>query len=175
MFCANTTITQNKTQHVLTKHYHASTGTKSIATCVTTPNLTSEATKCISTCVDQNLLMSERTIKVFQLVLTKPTACQLGQQFISTCVDQTQPMPARTQNASQIVLTKKIPWQRGHKMYHNSCWPSPYNVRQDTKCISTRVDQALRISEITKFHLNMCCTNSTHASKHTICISTCVH
>jgi hypothetical protein len=28
------TITQNKSQNVLTKHYHACTGTKSVATCV---------------------------------------------------------------------------------------------------------------------------------------------
>ena len=71
-------------------------------------------------------------------------------KYISTFVDQTHPMPARTQNASQHVLTKPLPWERGHKMYLNLSWPNPSYASEDTKCISTCVDQTLPMSARTQ-------------------------
>ena len=65
---------------------------------------------------------------------------------ISTCVDQIPPMPARTQNASQHVLTKPLQCQRGHKMHLNMCWPKLSHVSEDTKYISTCVDQTYQKS-----------------------------
>jgi hypothetical protein len=77
---------------------------------------------------------------------------------ISTCVDETYPMPARTQNASQNVMTKSMPCKRahqiyittcvkvtscqqGHKIYLNLCSTYISHAWEDTKYISTCVEQ----------------------------------
>ena len=83
-------------------------------------------------------------------------------------------MPAKTHNASQHVLTKPIPCQGGHKMYLNMRLPNPYYASEDTKFISTYVDQThpmpARTQNVSqhvlskpfpwqrwqKMHLNMC-------------------
>ena len=39
------------------------------------------------------------------------------------------------------MLTKPIPHQRGHKMYLIMCWTNPTNPSEDSKCMSTWVDQ----------------------------------
>ena len=110
---------------------------------------------------------------VFQLVLTKPILCQGKRKMhLNTrssnpsnasedSVDQTS--RARwTKYASQHVLSKPIPSQRGHKMSLNMCWPNtpmpeithnvsqldlnkPLHAFEDTKCITTCVDQTPHI------------------------------
>jgi hypothetical protein len=64
----------------------------------------------------------------------------------STCVDKTHSMPTRTQNASHHKLTNSLPFQRGYKKHQNMCGPKPSNTSENTRCISTCVDQAKFIS-----------------------------
>ena len=98
----------------------------------------------------------------------------------------------RTQNVSQLVLTKRLQCQRGHKMHLNMIWPNPSNASEDTKCISTCVDQnspmsarTKNISELVltkpiswllghKMYIKLCWPNPTHASENTKCFSACV-
>ena len=92
----------------------------------------------------------------------------------SKCVDETHPMPARTRKASQNVLTKPVPCQREHKIYLNLCWTNLSHGNEDTKYISTCVEQTYlmpgrtqNISQLVltkpllchrgyKMHLSMC-------------------
>ena len=152
--------TKNVSEHVLKKSIPCQRGHK-ICLNLCGPNLSLawEDTEYISTCVDQTNLTTARTQNVSQVVLTKHHSCQPGPKMhlnlcwpdashasedpkcISTCVDQTPPMTARTQNASQHVLTKRLPCQRGNKTYLNMCWPNLSNDSEDTKYISSCVDQ----------------------------------
>ena len=59
-------------------------------------------------------------------------------------------------------------------MYHFMSWANPSFACEDTKCISTCVEQNLPCQRGYKMHLNMCWPNSSHASGDTKCISTCV-
>jgi hypothetical protein len=127
------------------------------------PSNVSKDRKCISACVDQTPTMPARSQKASQHVSTKTQTCHQEQRkylklcwpnlphaceetkCISTCVDQTPPMQARTQNISQLVLNKPIPCQRGHKMYHILSWLNPSHASEETKYISTCVNQTLHI------------------------------
>ena len=80
-------------------------------------------TKCISPCVDQTYHASK------------------NRKSISTSVEQTPPMSARTQNLFQHRWTKPIQCQRRLKMPLIMCCSYPLHASQDTKCISTSVEQ----------------------------------
>ena len=123
--------------------------------------------------------MPARTQNASQPALTKPNYASQNTTCIKTCVEQTPPMSARTQNASQHVLTKLIKSQQRLKMHFIMCWPNPSHASQDTKCISTSVEQtppkAARTENATqpittkliqcqrglKIHLNLCWPSST--------------
>jgi hypothetical protein len=116
-----------------------------------------EDTKYISACGDQTQPISVGTLNVSQKVLTKQLPFQgrnemhlkwpnLSQPWddikcISACVDQMQLMPAWMQNISQKVLTKPVPCQRGREIYLDMCWQNPSHSSEETKCISTCVNQ----------------------------------
>jgi hypothetical protein len=120
----------------------------------------------------------------FNLCWPNSSLASEDKKCISSSVDQTPPMPAKTQNDSLHVLTKHIPCQGGHKMHFNMCWPThprpastqiayqenpthaskdnlcwpnPSHFSEDTKYISTCVDQ-----------------NQPHPREDTILILTCV-
>jgi hypothetical protein len=60
---------------------------------------------------------------------------------MSTSVDQTNIIPGRTQIVSQHILTKFPPCQRGKKIVSQQVINKTIDASEDTKCISTRVDQ----------------------------------
>jgi hypothetical protein len=135
------------------------------------PSHASEDIKCISTC------------------LTKTLLCQEDTKFITTCIDQTHPMPARTQNISQHVLNKHKICQRGQKIHLNMYWPNHSHPCEDTKSISTYVEQTHRLivkalNCVKQIHPmkqenGKCiwtCVEENHpdACEDTKCISTCV-
>ena len=74
--------------------------------------------------------MSANTQKAFEYELNKPLIYL-----------------ARTKNASHQVLTKPLPCQQGYTIYLNLCWPNPSYVSEDTKYISTCVDQINPVPE----------------------------
>ena len=110
---------------------------------------------------------------------------------VSTCVDHTHHITGKKQYVSQLVLTKPFPCQLGHKIPLNICWPNPSQASEDTKCISTCVNQTSPTSQhfpqhvclkihyqhvLTKrircqrahiMHLKICWPNPINASKDT--------
>ena len=98
-----------------------------------------------------------------------------------------------TQNASQHVLTKTFSCQQGHKMHLIMFWPKLSYVSEDTKLISTCVDQTYPMQARTqtgtqhvlnkhnicqrgqKMHLNMCWPTSSLAREDIKSIWTCVY
>ena len=120
----------------------------------------------------------------------KPSHASEDLESILTCVKQTDLMTARTHNVSQHVLTNLIICQRGHRMYLNMCWQSPSHASDETKCISTCVDQTPPISETIdnvsqyvlskllpcqrghKTFLIMCWPTPSHISEVRYCIAT---
>ena len=92
--------------------------------------------KSISICVDQH------GVKMYvNMCWTNSNHASEDAKCNTTCVDQIPLMPVRTQNVSQLEMTKRTPCQRGHKMYHNLCWPIPSHATKIIKCISTCVYQ----------------------------------
>ena len=165
-------ITQKVSQHVLTKHYHISTGTKSNVTCdeqtyqgehkmflnISWPNPShaSEDIRCISTCViqicdtkcistgvDQTQLMPQNTKNASQHGWSNDS------KSISTCVDQIPPMPESTQNALKLCWPN--PFHASEQIKKSiKCLPNRPNAIKATKCISTCVDQTPHMSTITQ-------------------------
>ena len=122
-------------------------------------------------------------------MLTKPLPCHWGHKmYLNICL-LTPPMPERTQNACHPVLTTHLPCQRGHKMKLKMCWPNPSHASEDTKCVSTCVDQTPPLVARTqsasqhmltefspcqreqKMNLTMWWPNLSHASEDKKCIS----
>jgi hypothetical protein len=98
------TITKNKAQHVLAKHYHASTGTKSIATCG-----------------DQTHSIQERSEKVSQHALTKLMPCHRAQKMhINMCWPDPTHISENTK-CYQQALTKPLSFQRATEMHITLC------------------------------------------------------
>ena len=105
--------------------------------------------------------------------------------------------PARKVIPSHPVFNKTLPYQRGRKMYLNSCWPSPFirtykasqnfwpNASHAGDMWHPYLAWALNVTEleltkpnscnrILKMHLNTWWSNSSHARKDTKCFWTCV-
>ena len=153
--------------------------------------LTIEVAKRITTWVHKTPPMLAMKQNVSQLALTKLNDVNEDTEYFSACDEQTQPMPAMTQNVPQNVLTKLLPFQGRHEMHHNIWWTNLSQSWDDTKCISTCVDQMRpmparkqNVSQkvLTKpvpclqgreIYLNMCWQNPSHSSEETKCISRC--
>ena len=125
--------TETPSPQVLTKPIPCHRGPKmNLISFWTIPSHVSEDTKCIPTSEVRNPSHAN-----------KHTKCK------STCDDQTPPMPSRTQNSSQHALTQNAPQhvfteliqRQRHKMSLKTCCPNPSHTSEDTKCISTWVDQ----------------------------------
>ena len=89
-----------------------------------------------------------RTLNVSQNVLTNPPN-------VSQHCCQTPPIAARTQNASQLLLTKPLKCQKKSQKVYQNMLTKPCQRGQ-------------------KMYFNMCRQNTSHASRDTKCISTCV-
>jgi len=102
------------------------------------PSNGSQDTNCFSTSVDQTHPLPARS------QTSEDTEC------ITTYHDQTPLMAARTQIASQQLSSKLIHCQQGLKMYLNLCWPNSSQAGEQTKFISTCVDQTYPMLARTK-------------------------
>jgi len=95
-------------QHVLTKPIICQRGQKKISLhMLPNPPYASEDTNSISICVEKTPHSPTVTQNLSEDMLTKH---MYG--------------PARTESPSHPVFTKTLPYQRGRKMYLNSCCPS---------------------------------------------------
>ena len=126
--------------------------------------------------------MWARTQNESQNLLTKPTYTSLYTKCFSTCVNHT--------HAVQLVLTKAITWLWVHKIYLNLCWPNPFHAIENSKCISTCIEQTstmpaktqnspqthqtpIMLARTQNASQHML-TNPFHARENKKCISTCV-
>jgi hypothetical protein len=106
-------------------------------------------------------------------VLSKLSHTSTDINSIATCVDQTPLIPART----QICISNRVDQAAqiaASPHYLNLFWPKPLHAREDTKFISTSLEQAnsmLASSQNLSQHLLI---KPTHSSDNTRCISTCV-
>ena len=154
--------------------------------CWPNPSHASEGTECISTCIGKTPPGSTRTDNASQHVFNKSIPCQRGHKIypnlcrpnsihasedircISTCLDQTAPIPERIQNSIWVDSTAPMP-ARKHKKHPNTSWPNPSHANEDSKCISTCVEQLNRWQ---KMHLNMCWPKLFYVNGDTKFIST---
>ena len=104
-----------------------------------------------------------------QMLLIKHLPWSEDTKCISTCVDQTHPMHVSTQNVSQLVLTKPIPCQRKQKMLLNTWWPNRFHPTEDTKCISTCIDQTPPMPARTQNTSQHVLTKPSHDREDTKC------
>ena len=139
---------------------HASEDIKCISTCVnqTHPMPANPHKIYLNMCWPTPPPIKTRTQNASQLVLTKHHQCHRGHEIhISMCW----PNPSNAIEDTKFTSTcvgHHIPCQWAHKTYLNLCWPNtpmlsltenhrniwwinPSNASEDTKCISTWVDQ----------------------------------
>ena len=135
------------------------------------PSYDSEHKKFIYTCVDQNQPWIARTrfLTCFDHTTRMPAITQNPYQHVF----QIPPHATETQNAYKHALTKPLPCQRAHKKHLNMCWRNPTHASEETKCISTCVDQSPTCDDQTEWHrirqmhLNTWGSNPSTASKDT--------
>ena len=124
------------------------------------------------------------------LCWSKPNHVSEETKYFIKCIDQNPHMTERIQNIILHVLTKPLLCQRARKMHINMGWLNSLHASDDTKCISTCVDQThtmpVRTQNVSqhlltkpnpcqrgrKMKLNMCWPITTHASEDAKCIST---
>ena len=80
-------------------------------------------------------------IKFISIWVDKTPPIPAGSKCIAICVAKTHPMPARISNSYQHELTGTLPYQRGHKKHLNLFWRNPSFTNEDTKFLSTCLDQ----------------------------------
>jgi len=95
-------------------------------------------------------------------------------QNVSQLVLKNQPVQARTPNISRLSWPIPLTCPRGFKTHLNMFWPNPSHASEDTKCISTSIEQNPSCQRGQKMHLYMCWPNPSHANEDTKCIATCV-
>ena len=72
------------------------------------------------------------------------------------------------------MLTKPIPFQRGHKMYLNLDWPKHEHKSEETKCITTWVEETHPMPARTQNISQLVLNKAIHASNESKWISNCV-
>ena len=108
--------------------------------CLPNSKKASEDTECISTCWPNPPILA-RAENSSKHVLQNPSHISEEAKFISYMCWPYHSHARENKNASQIVLTKLVPCQWEDKMYLKMFWPIPSNNSEDTKCMSTSVDQ----------------------------------
>ena len=124
--------------------------------CWPNPSHDSEEKEYISTCDYQTVPMTAST----------QNECEYT-NWICTYVDQTNPMSVRTKNASQKLFIKPLTCQRRHKVHLNLLWRNRSHATENTKCISTYVDQPITCQREQKMYRNMCSPNPSLDSENT--------
>ena len=100
-----------------------------------------EYIKCISTCEDETHPMPARTQKLSH-VLTKPIWCQrVHKMHFKKCCQELIRWKRGLENVYLNVFSKLMLYLRIHKIHLNTWWSYSSLANEDTKCISTCVDQ----------------------------------
>ena len=102
-----------------------STGTKSMATCVIQSHHMPGRTKQISLHMLPNQPYASEDANCISICLEKtPHRPTVTQNVSEDMLTKHMYGPVRTESPSNPVFTKTLPYQRGRKMYLNSCCPS---------------------------------------------------
>ena len=127
-------VTQNESQHVLSKRIPWKGSTQNV-----------------SEHVFIKFLLCQRGNKMHpNMCWPNPSHASKDWKNISTCVQKIRPMKSMTQNSFQHVLTKTLSCQQGHKIHLNMFWPKLSYVSEGTKLTSTCVEQTYPMPERTQ-------------------------